>query len=234
MEWIDEQQTEMKAMRNEARSDGLSAPPLLHLAPALPLRALGLLRLLLALRAAPAALPRAFWNIDVVSRPTAGTPMGSSGLAGTLRVAARCSGWMRSGTGCPSSPGSPDAAKEPHLSTKASASGHRKMSLLVNLFYLMMVKHIQDESDGSDDELEMAAVLIAEMEEMESNKQPKHGGSVQGHEVVRQNKQQGHKLFSYYFANDLVFGPMISAYVRPLFQLVLLNSIVTDGQDIVI
>ncbi|RLN40666.1 uncharacterized protein C2845_PM01G44750 [Panicum miliaceum] len=78
----------------------------------------------------------------------------------------------------------------------------------------------------------MAVVLIAEME---SNKRPKHGGCVQGHEVVRRNKQQGHdKLFSDYFANDPVFGPMISAYVCPLFQLVLLNSIVTDEQDNVI
>ena len=37
-------------------------------------------------RAAPAV--RAFGNVDVVGRPTAGTPMGSSGLAGTLRAAA--------------------------------------------------------------------------------------------------------------------------------------------------
>ncbi|RLM70013.1 hypothetical protein C2845_PM17G13740 [Panicum miliaceum] len=49
------------------------------------------------------------------------------------------------------------------------------MSSLLNLF-------LKDDSDGSHDELEMAAVLIAEMEEMESNKRPKHGGSVQGHE----------------------------------------------------
>ncbi|XP_020405727.1 beta-glucuronosyltransferase GlcAT14A isoform X1 [Zea mays] len=39
-----------------------------------------------AARAAPAA--RAFGNVDVVGRPTAGTPMGSSGLAATLRAAA--------------------------------------------------------------------------------------------------------------------------------------------------
>jgi len=37
-------------------------------------------------RAAPAV--RAFGNVDVVGRPTAGTPMGSSGLAATLRAAA--------------------------------------------------------------------------------------------------------------------------------------------------
>jgi len=76
------------------------------------------------------------------------------------------------------------------------------MSLLLNLF-------LEDESDGSDDELEMASVLIAEMEEMESNKRPKHGGSVQGHEVVHRNKQQGHdKLFADYFASNPVFGPV--------------------------
>jgi hypothetical protein len=37
-------------------------------------------------RTAPAV--RAFGNVDVVGRPTAGTPMGSSGLAATLRAAA--------------------------------------------------------------------------------------------------------------------------------------------------
>ncbi|OEL19431.1 hypothetical protein BAE44_0019548 [Dichanthelium oligosanthes] len=37
-------------------------------------------------RAAPAV--RAFGNVDVVGRPAAGTPMGSSGLATTLRAAA--------------------------------------------------------------------------------------------------------------------------------------------------
>ncbi|CAO2185408.1 unnamed protein product [Urochloa humidicola] len=37
-------------------------------------------------RAAPAV--RAFGNVDVVGRPAAGTPMGSSGLAATLRAAA--------------------------------------------------------------------------------------------------------------------------------------------------
>ena len=47
------------------------------------------------------------------------------------------------------------------------------MNSLLDLFF-------DDESDESDDDFEMAAVLIAEMEEMERNKQPKRGGSVQG------------------------------------------------------
>lgn len=60
-----------------------------------------------------------------------------------------------------------------------------------------------------DDDLEMAAVLIAEMEEMDSNKWHKYGGSVPGRVVVRWNKQQGHeKLFDDYFADDPVFGPV--------------------------
>ncbi|XP_039838277.1 uncharacterized protein LOC120698643 isoform X3 [Panicum virgatum] len=64
----------------------------------------------------------------------------------------------------------------------------------------------QGHSDESDDDFEMAAVLIAEMER---NKQPKHGGSMQGREVVHRNKQQGHdKLFEDYFANNPVFGPV--------------------------
>lgn len=57
-----------------------------------------------------------------------------------------------------------------------------------------------------DDDLEMAAVLIAEMD---SNKRHKYGGSVPGRVVVRRNKQQGHeKLFDDYFADDPVFGPV--------------------------
>ena len=51
------------------------------------------------------------------------------------------------------------------------------MNSLLDLFF-------DDESDESDDDFEMAAVLIAEMEEMERNKQPKRGGSVQGREAV--------------------------------------------------
>ena len=76
------------------------------------------------------------------------------------------------------------------------------MNSLLDLFF-------DDESDESDDDFEMAAVLIAEMEEMERNKQPKRGGSVQGREVVHRNKQQGHdKLFEDYFADNPVFGPV--------------------------
>ena len=76
------------------------------------------------------------------------------------------------------------------------------MNSLLDLFF-------DDESDESDDDFEMAAVLIAEMEEMERNKQPKRGGSVQAREVVHRNKQQGHdKLFEDYFADNPVFGPV--------------------------
>ncbi|XP_039838266.1 uncharacterized protein LOC120698636 isoform X3 [Panicum virgatum] len=53
--------------------------------------------------------------------------------------------------------------------------GH--MNSLLDLFF-------DDESDESDDDFEMAAVLIAEMER---NKQPKHGGSMQGREATVQD-----------------------------------------------
>src|SRR6266540_4010196 len=62
-----------------------------------------------------------------------------------------------------------------------------------------------DDSLSDDDEYAVAAIIPAVIER---NKRHKHGGSMQGHDVVSLNKQQGHdKLWKDYFADEPMYGP---------------------------
>jgi len=69
----------------------------------------------------------------------------------------------------------------------------------------LLLRLLEDDS-SSDEDYDVAAIMLADLAK---NEQPKHGDSVQGHEVVRRNKQKGDaKLFDDYFAEEPVFGPV--------------------------
>jgi len=69
----------------------------------------------------------------------------------------------------------------------------------------LLLRLLEDDS-SSDEDYDVAAIMLADLAK---NEQPKHSGSVQGHEVVRRNKQKGDaKLFDDYFAEEHVFGPV--------------------------
>ena len=56
----------------------------------------------------------------------------------------------------------------------------------------LLLRLLENDS-SSDEDYDVAAIMLADLAK---NEQPKHGGSVQGHEVVRRNKQKGDaKLF---------------------------------------
>ncbi|XP_039841321.1 uncharacterized protein LOC120701268 [Panicum virgatum] len=96
----------------------------------------------------------------------------------------------RSSVGYDSERSSPTVADSP-------TAGSEMDSLLLRL--------LEDDS-SSDEDYDVAAIMLADLAK---NEQPKHGGSVQGHEVVRRNKQKGDaKLFDDYFAEEPVFGPV--------------------------
>ena len=50
----------------------------------------------------------------------------------------------------------------------------------------LLLRLLEDDS-SSDEDYDVAAIMLADLAK---NEQPKHGGSVQGHEVVRRNKQK--------------------------------------------
>jgi len=51
----------------------------------------------------------------------------------------------------------------------------------------LLLRLLEDDS-SSDEDYDVAAIMLADLAK---NEQPKHSGSVQGHEVVRRNKQKG-------------------------------------------